>query len=89
VDPHPARAPASPFFDEILRILFSKPEVALVVQMSSQTMPRARIAAAAGLDGTAARAHLEAMAERGVVSREILRGDESRQKRGARPRSSA
>ena len=72
LDTHPAGAPASPFFDEILHILFSEPEVALAAQMSFQAMPVARIAAGAGIDAPAARAHLEAMAERGVI---YSRGD--------------
>lgn len=67
LDTHPSGAPASPTFEEILRILFNEHEARLAVCMSFSSMSVERIADAASVDVLVARERLEAMADRGVV----------------------
>jgi NAD-dependent dihydropyrimidine dehydrogenase PreA subunit len=67
LDMHPSRAPASPHFDEILRILFTPEEIAVAVRMSFRPKKVEDIARAAALGQDQAAALLEAMARKAVI----------------------
>jgi len=67
LDMHPSRAPASPYLDEILRILFTPEEIAVAVHMSFRPLNVEDIARAAALPDDRARMLLEGMAEKAVL----------------------
>jgi len=64
LDMHPSRAPASPHFDEILRILFTPEEIAVAVRMSFRPKKVEDIARAASLGADRAAASALARAAR-------------------------
>jgi len=67
VDSHPAGAPKSQYFDEILKILFSEKEAELLLHLSFKGKKIEDIAIAAELNEELVEEMLEAMADRAVI----------------------
>lgn len=67
LDTHPAGAPKSPSFEEILRTLFGEEEAELAVHMSFSPKSVADIAKSAGIPAGEAEKILERMAERAII----------------------
>lgn len=64
---HPAGAPASESFLEILRTLFTEEEVRVALGMAFIPRSAAAIAQAAGVSESEARSKMEAMADKGII----------------------
>jgi len=67
LDTHPSRAPESPVFDKILRMLFSQDDADIAVHMSFKPKKAGEIALAAGLSPEEAAKRLENMADRVII----------------------
>ena len=67
LDTHPARAPKTDSFMEILQILFTPEEAALAATMNFKAKSPDMIAKAAGLDEAAAQRLLETMADKAII----------------------
>lgn len=67
LDIHPASAPASPHFDEILKTLFTIEEAQLAVHMNFAPKPVAKIAESAGVETEKASQILEGMAKKVII----------------------
>jgi ferredoxin len=67
LDSNPAGAPASPVFDEILRILFSEADIDLLLKMNFSGKSSEDIAAEVSLPEREVNSRLEAMADKGLI----------------------
>lgn len=67
LDTHPARAPKTDTFMEILKVLFTPEEAALAATMSFKAKAPGQIAKAAGLDEAAAQSLLDSMAAKTII----------------------
>lgn len=67
LDSHPSTAPKTKSIDEILRLLFTKEEAAVAVNMSYKAKSVSHIAKAAEISESEAKQHLESMANKGII----------------------
>ncbi|MGQ9475441.1 MAG: 4Fe-4S ferredoxin, partial [Actinomycetota bacterium] len=67
LDRHPAGCPPAPEITEILMTFFAPEEARVAVGLGFRPFPAEEVARRAGVDPAEARAHLESLADKGVV----------------------